>query len=207
MGETTRARRDPAARRRAMVTAAAELISEVGVDALTHRMVASRAQVPLGATTQYFDTLDDLRAAGLQHLADDIDARMDDLHAALIEQGVSATSLATLIAQGLSDAQAVKTDRAVVTAAVNDPRLQELARHWGERMVSFLEPTCGAQRAALAAVFVDGVLWQSLVGHAPLDRGLIEAGFSAIFEAPTSSSEASTSVPSITARLATDRPV
>lgn len=59
MGEGARRRRDPEARRREIVTAAAELIVEVGAEAVTHRMVAARADVPLGATTQYFDTLDD----------------------------------------------------------------------------------------------------------------------------------------------------
>ncbi|MDR6866509.1 DNA-binding transcriptional regulator YbjK [Microbacterium resistens] len=187
MGEQTRGRRDPEARRRAMVTAAAELISEVGVDAVTHRMVAARAAVPLGSTTQYFATLDDLRAAGLQHLAADIDARIDGLHEVLTARGVSAATLAALISQGLTDAQAVKADRAVVTAAVNDPRLQELARHWWERMASFLEPTCGRERAALAAIFTDGVLWHSLAGRVPVDRSLIESGFAAILGEPSPS--------------------
>ena len=60
MSDGTRRRRDPEARRREIVTAAAELIVEIGVDALTHRKVAARAGVPLGSTTQYFATLDDL---------------------------------------------------------------------------------------------------------------------------------------------------
>ena len=76
MAEATRRRRDPEARRLAITTAAAELIVEIGVDAITHRKVAERAQVPLGATTQYFATLDDLRAAALAALVSHVDAQM-----------------------------------------------------------------------------------------------------------------------------------
>ncbi len=77
MGDGSRRRRDPEARRREIVTAAAELIVEVGAEAVTHRKVAARAGVPLGATTQYFDTLDDLRSAAFRALADEVDARLD----------------------------------------------------------------------------------------------------------------------------------
>ena len=44
MSDGTRRRRDPEARRREIITAAAELIVEIGVDALTHRKVAARAR-------------------------------------------------------------------------------------------------------------------------------------------------------------------
>ncbi|CAA9347449.1 MAG: Transcriptional regulator, AcrR family [uncultured Frankineae bacterium] len=56
-------------RRHALVAAAGELLLEGGFSAVSHRAVAGRAGVPLAATTYYFTSLDDLRAAAVQHLA------------------------------------------------------------------------------------------------------------------------------------------
>ena len=60
-----------AARREAIVAAAATLVATEGPDALSHRSVATAAGVPLAATTYYFRSLDDLLTAGVQRAADD----------------------------------------------------------------------------------------------------------------------------------------
>ena len=186
MGEVARRRRDPEARRREIAQAAAELIVEVGTDALTHRLVAARAGVPLGATTQYFDTLDDLRTAAFAVLADEVDERLEGVRAVLAAQGVSPAVLAALIAEGLDDARAVQADRAVVTAAVHDPRLRELARHLSEQLTGMLEPAYGAERAMAATIFIDGVMWSAQIRDAPLDRPFIETALQRILGEPAS---------------------
>lgn len=55
-------------RRLALVSAAAALLSEGGFEAVRHRAVATRAGLPLAATTYYFSSLDDLIGAALEHL-------------------------------------------------------------------------------------------------------------------------------------------
>ncbi|MGN8026661.1 TetR/AcrR family transcriptional regulator [Microbacterium sp. 22242] len=182
----TRPRRDPAARRQAIVSAAAELITEVGVDAVTHRMIAARAAVPLGATTQYFDTLDDLRAAALAQLAEEIETRTAELGAIIEAEGATPAVLTRLIVQGLGDAEAVQADRTVVTAAVHDPRVRELARLWSAALTEFLRPRHGALRAKAAAVFIDGLLWSALIDESAPSQALIETGLTAILT-PTDS--------------------
>lgn len=57
-----------AARRDALLAAACELIREVGFDQTSHRAVATRAGLPLAATTYYFTTLDALLAAAAEEL-------------------------------------------------------------------------------------------------------------------------------------------
>jgi len=57
-------------RRRALVEAAAELIAEQGFAAVSHRLVAQRAGLPLAATTYYFSSLDQLLEEALRHLAE-----------------------------------------------------------------------------------------------------------------------------------------
>ena len=175
-----RRRRDPQTRRREIVVAAAELIVEVGVGALTHRLIAARAGVPLGATTQYFATLDDLRAEALNHLVAEVDERIDAIRATLAERGATPAVLTELILRGLADARAVEADRAVVTAAINDPQLRELAHRWTTQMAGFLVADYGPDRATAAAVFIDGVLWHSRISDHPLSGPLIESALADI---------------------------
>ncbi|GAB3140585.1 TetR/AcrR family transcriptional regulator [Amycolatopsis sp. NPDC004378] len=54
-------------RRAALVEAAAELLVEGGFDAVRHRAVAERAGLPLASTTYYFDSLDELVTAAVEH--------------------------------------------------------------------------------------------------------------------------------------------
>lgn len=55
-------------RRRALIESAAELLEEGGFDAVRHRAVAERAGLPLASTTYYFDSLDALVTAAVEHL-------------------------------------------------------------------------------------------------------------------------------------------
>ncbi|MFJ4172972.1 TetR/AcrR family transcriptional regulator [Microbacterium sp. NPDC089696] len=191
MSEGTRRRRDPEARRREIVTAAAELIIEVGVEALTHRKVAARANVPLGATTQYFATLDDLRDAALGALASEIQTRIDETRRAVVAEGVTPEGIARLVRQGLDDARAVHADRAVVTAAVHDPRVRAFARQWSDEVVGFMSPVHGLDRARAAAVFIDGVLWHAQIHDEPLDEELIRDALAGILTPAQASAPAS----------------
>lgn len=54
-------------RRRALIESAAELLEEGGFDAVRHRAVAERAGLPLASTTYYFDSLDALVTAAVEH--------------------------------------------------------------------------------------------------------------------------------------------
>jgi DNA-binding transcriptional regulator YbjK len=54
------------ARHSAIVQAAADLLTDAGPPAVTHRAVAARAGVPLGSTTYYFADRDELVAAAIE---------------------------------------------------------------------------------------------------------------------------------------------
>ncbi len=55
-------------RRRALLAgAASDLLDSGGFDAVKHRAVAERAGLPLASTTYYFDSLDDLVVAAVEH--------------------------------------------------------------------------------------------------------------------------------------------
>jgi TetR/AcrR family transcriptional regulator, regulator of biofilm formation and stress response len=204
MTATQRSKRDPEGRRLAIIEAAAELIVEIGGEAITHRKVAARAGVPLGATTQYFDTLDDLRDAALRHLSVEVDAGIETIRRAIADSGASPRVLAALLHRALIDAHAVRVDRAVATAAIHDPQLHGLARRWFAEIVSFLEPIYGEDRATAVAVFIDGVMWHALMNKVPLEESFIEAALAGLLGHPADASASQASV-SHDASVRTDR--
>lgn len=59
-----------ARRRQILVDAAAALVAERGIAAVTHRAVAERAELPLAATTYYFASLAELVEAGVGVVAE-----------------------------------------------------------------------------------------------------------------------------------------
>jgi DNA-binding transcriptional regulator YbjK len=58
-----------AGRREQILEAALRVIGRSGREAITHRAVAEEAGVPLGSTTYYFDSRDDLLGQALEHVA------------------------------------------------------------------------------------------------------------------------------------------
>ena len=59
-----------AARRRILLDATVRVIGRGGIAAVDHRAVAAEAGVPLGSTTYYFDSKDDMVARALEHVAE-----------------------------------------------------------------------------------------------------------------------------------------
>lgn len=84
LGSTSPPATEPrgAARRRQLLEATVRLIGEGGIAAIDHRAVAAAAGVPLGSTTYYFSSKDDMVAQALRHVAEreasEIDAQVSD---------------------------------------------------------------------------------------------------------------------------------
>ncbi|MGB3697619.1 MAG: TetR family transcriptional regulator [Gordonia sp. (in: high G+C Gram-positive bacteria)] len=151
------ARQDPQARREAILEAAADLVVESGPNRLTHRRVAERAGVPLGSTTAYFTSIDDLRTQALEKLAAEIDADL-----AIVERGLadSQGSIETLVEQMheyLTDGRKVAADVSLMSAAAFDPDLRELSLRWQNRLIEILTAYVGPDNALGLAVLADGV--------------------------------------------------
>lgn len=173
----TRRRRDPEGRRRAILAAAAELIVEHGAAALTHRAVAARANVPLGSTTQYFGSIDELRETALQRLSDEIDDELALMEPHLAEFVTSPDRAVDQLLKYLRDTRVLHADIALMTTGVTDPRLRPLALRWTDRLTDMLARHIGHERAAAIAVYLDGVtmhagLHEQPLGHHEITRVL-----------------------------------
>jgi DNA-binding transcriptional regulator YbjK len=164
---------DPEKRRRQIIVAAAELIVEQGPTGFTHRKIADRAQIPLGSTTHYFNTLDDIRLAAMQHLADKTDGDIAEFREAIESHGPSAVTLADKYLPQLHDRQTVRAETALICAAVTNHDLRVHAQRWFEGLVEALEPHIGRDRATAVGIFADGATVHAALDDTPIDRELL----------------------------------
>lgn len=85
------------ARRDALVEAAARLVAGHGPDALTHRAVATGAGVSAAATTYYFETIEDLLVAAVDHLSAAEAAHAESVVGGVSRRARSETATARLV--------------------------------------------------------------------------------------------------------------
>lgn len=176
----TPGKRDPEGRRRAILSAAAEIIVNEGPAALTHRAVAARAGVALGSTTQYFASIDELREAALTQLAQEIDESLAEIEPHFADIVTHPRRAAAEVLAYLADTRAVNADIALIASGTTDARLRELARRWNDRLIEMLEPHVGLENARALAVYLDGATVHSALNISPLSEDEIAAAFSAL---------------------------
>ncbi|GED99224.1 TetR/AcrR family transcriptional regulator [Gordonia crocea] len=184
---TRTAKRAPADRRQQIIAAAAELLSDGTGGKLTHRVVAQRAGVPLGSTTYYFATLDDLVARAVEHLSAQVDADLDEVAAAIAASDRSPGAIAALMHEYLRDADRVRTEMAVYAAGIERPELRGLSRHWFDGLVAILAEFTDDETARLMSVFVDGVTLHASLYDEPLELSAIERITRLLLAGPTDS--------------------
>ncbi|MCW6005188.1 TetR family transcriptional regulator [Micromonospora sp. CPCC 205371] len=166
--------RDPEARRAALAAAVVEVVAEVGIGRTTHRAVAARAGLPLGATTYYFPTLDDLVAAGLTHATEALRTELDAWSARLRTAADPAAALAGMVAEYLADRRRARVEYELYVAAARDPALRPLAEAWLRGLCDVLAPHAGEAARDVAAL-VDGAVLQSLAMDTDLDQAALAA--------------------------------
>lgn len=117
------------------------VVKEHGVRNLTHRRVADSAGVPLGSTTYFFDSLDDLMMAGLELASSRNVAHLRQI-AERIQQGEPMNSV---LAEAGADI--VTTYRARLLAeyelyieAMRHPSLSDIALRWNDELADGVRP-------------------------------------------------------------------
>ncbi len=175
-----RGKQDPEGRRRAILTAAADLLAEVGPARLTHRMVAARAGVALGSTTQYFASIEQLREDALQYAAGEIEKYLDEIAPTITRIRTAPELFAHEYARFLEDPRQVQSDMALMSSATTEPRLREVALIWYDRLVELLTAEVGEARARIIAIFLDGAVVHAALHDLPLNTEQIAQAVRAI---------------------------
>lgn len=156
-------------RRERIAAAVIEVIAAHGVRGVTHRRVAQAAGVPLGSTTYYFATLDDLLLAGLE-LAAERNIRLLEGVAPAIAAGESpARVLATLGAELISNGRArYIAEHELYLAAMRAPALCPTAKRWCREMDAILAPLFPDEDSACLVVWAfDGLVLESMLEESP----------------------------------------
>jgi TetR/AcrR family transcriptional regulator, regulator of biofilm formation and stress response len=169
-------RRDPDGRRRVIVRAAVELVAEVGLGNVTHRQIARRAGVPLGSTTYYFPSLDDLLVTALREATDLCVAELDGWWSELQAGSRPIDTLVELVERYLDDRTRALLEYELYLAAARSPELRVFARVWIDGMRDVLAPVMGAGTAAAVAALIDGMILQALVTGEPVDGERLRDG-------------------------------
>lgn len=166
--------RDPEGRRRALLAATVEVVAEVGVARTTHRAIAARAGVPLGATTYYFPTLHDLIAAALEQAGEAWDADLQRWESALrAAPDQPAAVLTHLVLEYLSDQPRARLECELYLAAGHTPELRPLATRWLLGLRDVLARLSDKSTGYALATLIDGVFLQATVmGDVPEEDDL-----------------------------------
>ncbi|MFG3437426.1 TetR/AcrR family transcriptional regulator [Nonomuraea sp. NPDC047897] len=121
-------------RRATLLATAVDILTEGGFVALTHRAVATRARLPLAATTYYFTSRDQLLAEAFAQL---VDTELATLRTWTTTHGL--TSLPDLITTA-DPARQLSLWELYVHAG-RDPALRRIARHWSDGCLTLLAET------------------------------------------------------------------
>ena len=170
-------RRDPEARRRAIVAAAVRAIADVGVGNVTHRRIAQLAGVPLGSTTYYFPTLDDLVAAALREAIESTRAHLEAWAEELTVSRDVPGTFVDLAVRYLDDREQVLLEYELYLAASRSPELRPVAQLCIDGLRGICARFAGDKDRGFAlAALIDGHLVQALVTGEPLDVAALRAG-------------------------------
>jgi TetR/AcrR family transcriptional regulator, regulator of biofilm formation and stress response len=123
--------------RSTILAATMAIIGEQGLEAVTHRSVASRAGVSLGAISHHFPTRDDLLRSTLRHAAEVEVAHLERLALTLQSQAFERRewvhAMAGALGGGLKrDPIRHLAQYELLLACARDPELRELSRAWRE---------------------------------------------------------------------------
>lgn len=181
--------RDPERRIREIGRAAADLIAEGGVEALTHRAVATRAGVAVGTTTRYFATIDDLRRHALEFLAERVDRDLADLADGIAAADDPVEYLAVSAHADLSDHRTVLAECSLEYAGLFEEGFRDLALRWYSGLSEILAPYFGRARSEVLAMCLDGAYFNTALTGSPPDPARLEAAIRALATMPDIAAE------------------
>ncbi len=156
-----------------------ELIAREGVDAVTHRRVAELAKVPLGSTTYYFASreqmlVEALKAFGRQEI-EALRARLADLPLRRPSRRRYVDELVDFLAPQLGDDHwRTLAQYALLCEAARRPELEPVAREWNrawwtvlEELFETLRAPDPALEARMLLAMLDGFLVEQLAAPDP----------------------------------------
>ena len=171
-----RSKRDPQGRRRVIAQAAAELLLFEGPKSVTHRSVAKKAQVPLGSTTQYFSSINELKRAGYDVISRGVERGYDELIAQSEKAKNDSEALAACIYDYVTNIEEVRADMVLSAAAIKDEELRVLLERNNERYEASLKQYMSDNQAKMISVFTNGLMLETgIFAHQFSEEFIVQA--------------------------------
>ncbi|WP_432543484.1 TetR/AcrR family transcriptional regulator [Kineococcus sp. SYSU DK002] len=127
-------RRNDPDRRDRIIDACLEVVSRAGVAGTSHRKVAAEAGVPLGATTYYFEGMDDLLAEAFTRFATTVSDRFERRMAAAADPDAARGAVVAIVLEGvLGDDRELVLSHELHTLAAREPAYRSITTAWVRR--------------------------------------------------------------------------
>jgi DNA-binding transcriptional regulator YbjK len=151
------------------------VVAEQGLRALTHRKVAAVAGVPLGSTTYYFASLDDLVAAALDQAAERSVAELREWERSLPPDANLAAALADFVVRAVGEKRAdTMAEYNLYALALHRPHLRQAAVNWDNALAEVLQARTDPLGGRMVAVLLCGLLMQAVLSDERPVRSDIE---------------------------------
>ncbi|MEV5172369.1 TetR family transcriptional regulator [Streptomyces flaveolus] len=158
-----RARRHDPQRRRRILDAALDVLVADGVAGITHRKVASRADVPLGSVTYHFTSLTELRTQAFTWYVEQRNAEYEALFAEVTTREDLIDVLVDVVQGGPSRHRSAVLGFELHLAALRDPALRALTHEWTKAGRAVLARFTGPETAARLDALLEGMIMHALL--------------------------------------------
>lgn len=164
-------RRSDPSRRDRIIDATLDVIAEVGVAGTSHRKIAARAGVPLGATTYYFADLDDILRAAFARFADRVATRYERRLQGAGNRDRAIEAIVGLIHLDLlASQQELVLTTELYALASRKAEFRTLIRDWMARSRRALAPYFDPETTRMLDALIEGLLLHAALDTEPSDR-------------------------------------
>ncbi|CAL9657459.1 HTH-type transcriptional regulator RcdA [Streptomyces sp. enrichment culture] len=160
-------------RRERIITATLDLIAEEGIARVSHRRIATRAEVPLGSMTYHFNGMDDLLREAFGRFTDHIVA-VFDAHLTAPDGPEEAKEAVADLVHTLSEGSRrdLVLAQELYTLAARQPAYRELTQEWMRRSRVHLEKHFDPDTARQLDALIEGLTLHRALTTEPHDRAL-----------------------------------
>ena len=174
--------RDPEGRRLAILTAAVDVMAEVGIERASHRAIADRAGVPLGSTTHYFASRDALMGEALERAYEVAELNQENWRCELLATADVAEAVVRMARECVADLDWSRIEFELYIAAARRPELRHLAQLWLSSFRLLVgERTRPDQAKAIGWLF-DGATLEATALQAPIDSEGLRAAVMCVLD-------------------------
>lgn len=154
-------------RRRAIARAGGRVLRRSGIEGLTHRAVAEEAGVPLGSTTYYFTSRNDLLLAAVEYSVDGNIKWLQDWAAANADSDIAET-LPIMLHEYLNERRTLATlDVEIYLLAARRPELRVHSSRWTASFIDLLTGFVDHEVASHTAATFNGLLLHTVSSGEP----------------------------------------